>query len=153
MSIVTNITEARFAELVAPLSDLPVAAVWLGDYTALYVEVGEVFGKYDSGRPRAEYSVYLGFDWQFEAESGSGLSSGDPNAKARIADLLSGLSVARVVATTQFELELRFDSDDRIRSADGDSNPEWSIYLPLGSCIGARADSLVVETEPAPVLT
>jgi len=152
VAVVTNITPARFAELVRPLSGLPVAAVWLADYTALYVEVGTVIDAYDSGRPRAEYSVYLGFDWVFESEHGPGLASNERNAKARIGDLLTHQSVASVAATPARELELRFESGDRIRSADRDADPDWSIYLTQERCVAAKSGSLILETEPAPVI-
>ena len=153
MAVVTNITEARFAELAAPLRGLPIAAVWLADYTALYLEIGDLVGSYDSGRPRATYSVYLGFDWAFEAEPGSGLLSSEPDAKVRIAELLAGQEIAGVAANESCELELRFDSGARIRSADRDADPDWTIYLSSGSCIGADRGSLVVESDPAPVVT
>lgn len=152
MAVVTNITPARFAELVGPLSGLPVAAVWLADYTALYVEVGTVVDVYDSGRPRAEYSIYLGFDWVFESAHGSGLASNERDAKARIADVLADQSVASVAATPSRGLELRFDSGDRIRSVDRNADPDWGIHLPSGACLAAESGSLVIETEPAPVL-
>jgi hypothetical protein len=152
VAVVTNITPTRFAELVSPLSGLPVAAVWLADYTALYVELGTVVDAYESGRPRAEYSVYLGFDWVFEPEHGSALASNERDAKARIADLLAHQSVASVAATRARELELRFDSGDRIRSADRDADPDWSIHLPQGRCVAAESGSLVIETDPTPVI-
>ena len=149
MAVVTNITPARFAELVGPLSGLPVAAVWLADYTALYVEVGSVVDAYDSGRARAEYSVYLGFDWVFDPKHGSSLTSDERDAKTRIADLLAHQSVASVAPTLAGELEIRFDSGDRIRSADGDADPDWSIHLPRGRCVAVEAGSLVIEAERA----
>jgi len=152
VAVVANITPDRFAELVRPLSGLPVAAVWLADYTALYVEVGTIVDAYDSGRPKAEYSVYLGFDWVFEPEHGPGLASNEHDAKARIADLLAHQSVACVDATLSRELDLRFDSGDRIRSADRDADPDWSIHLPSGACVAAESGSLVIETEPAPIV-
>lgn len=152
MAAVTNITESDFAELVAPLIGREIAAVWLADYTALYLELGAIVGSYDSGRLRAEYCVYLGFDWEFEAEPKSCLSSSEPDAKVRIEDLVSDQRIAGVSATATLELELLFKSGARIRSSDVDADPAWTIHLPSDSCLGAEANSLVVQTEAAPVV-
>ena len=74
----TPIGEKRFAELAGSLVGLPISTVWLGDYTALYLEIGPLVDVYpDSGRPKAQHTAYLGFHWVLESDAGQELSSTD----------------------------------------------------------------------------
>ena len=122
--------------------------MWLGDFTALYLEIGEVVTSYpDSGRPKAQYCAYLGFDWDVEAEHGGGLSSAESDANSRVTSLLKNRRIAAVVASASLELELHLESGALIRSAAkrGDA-PDWTLYLPSGECVASEAGSIVVET-------
>ncbi len=153
MRACTNITEAEFTELASPFEGQAVASVWLGDYTALYIEIGDVVGSYtDSGRPKAKYCAYLGFDWELKADDEALLTSAEPGAKANIAELLQSRRIAEVVATSSLELELRLDPDARLISVTkAGESPEWTLFLPSGGCLASEASSLVIEAERGPV--
>jgi hypothetical protein len=151
VAVTTPIDEARFAELAGPLVGLPIAAVWLGDYTALYLELGALTDLYpNSGRPKAQHTAYLGFNWLLESDAGQELSSTDPGAATRVADALTGEELAAVTVSPSRELILNLASGRRLCSiASERGEPEWALYLPSGSCIAAEARGLVLESRAA----
>ena len=150
VTVTTSIDEARFAQMVGPLVGLPISAVWLGDYTALYLEIGPLTGVYRSGRPKAGHTAYLGFHWVLESDAGQELSSTEDGAAVRIGSALGGDRVAAVVVSPTCELALALSSRRRIRSvASEPAEPEWALHLPSGSCIAVENCSLVVESRAA----
>jgi len=144
----TPINHTRFAELASPLIGLTVTAPWLGDYTALYLEIGPLTDNYShSGLPKAPYSAYFGFDWTLESRVGQEFSSTDAGAATRIVDALSGQQVTGVEVTPSWELVFALGSEQRLRSLSTDERHEWTLYLPSGSWLAVEANSLVLEAE------
>ena len=151
MAVSTSINEARFAELAGPFTDLPISATWLGDYTALYLEIGPLTDAYaESRRPKAAHTAYLGFHWVLESDAGQELSSTQSGAATRIGSALTGDRVAAVTVSPSSELIIGLASGRRIRSVASEPNePEWAIYLPPGLCVAVEARSLVLESRAA----
>ena len=147
----TPIDENRFAELAGPLVGLPISTVWLGDCTALYLEIGPLTDVYPhSGRPKAQHTAYLRFHWVLESDAGQELSSTDAEAAARIGSALAGDQVSAVMFSESCEIVLALASQRRLRSvASEPAEPEWSLHLPSGSCIAVEARSLVLESRAA----
>jgi hypothetical protein len=150
VAVTTSIDEARFGQIAGPLVGLAISAVWLGDYTALYLEIGPLTDVYPSGRPKAEHTAYFGFHWVLESDAGQELSSTEDGAAVRIGSALTGDRVAAVVVSPTCELALALSSHRRIRSvASEPAEPEWALHLPSGSCIAVEGCSLVVESRAA----
>jgi hypothetical protein len=148
--ISTSIDEARFEEIVDPLVGLPISAVWLGDDTALYLELGPVTDTYPSGRPKAEYTAYLGFRWALESDAGQELSSTQDGGTALIGVTLTGHRITALAVSPACELVLDLSSHHRLCSmASEPGEPEWALHLPSGSCIAVEARILVLESSAA----
>ncbi|NNJ24354.1 hypothetical protein [Alienimonas chondri] len=143
-----SIDEQRFAELTSFAIGLPITRVWLGDYTALYIEIGPLTKAYcQSGRPKAEHTAYLGFQWVLESGAGREFSSTDPDAASRIVTAISGERIRCVTASPSLELILSLHSGRLLRSvASEPDEPEWSLYFPAGSVVYAHEGSLVLES-------
>ena len=140
--------EAHFVDLTQCMVGLPIAATWLGDYTALYLEIGPLTGVYSkSGRPKAQLTAYLGFQWVLESDAGQELSSADPAAAKRIGSTLTGDHIAAVSLSPFYELILTLQSRRLVYSVAADTGEsEWTLYLPTGSCIAVEARRLVLES-------
>jgi hypothetical protein len=142
------IDHARFAELAGPLIGLTVTAPWLGDYTALYLEIGPLTDSYPSGRPKAQYSAYFGFDWTLESRLGQELSSTHASAATQIINALAGQQVTGVEVTSSWEFVLALGSEQHLRSlTTNEQRHEWTLFLPSGSWLAVEANSLVLEEQ------
>ena len=145
-----SIDEARFGQIAGSLVGLPISAVWLGDYTALYLEIGPLTDVYPSGRPKAEHTAYFGFHWVVESGAGQELSSTEDGAAVHIGSALTGHRVAAVAVSPTCELVLEFSAHRRICSVASEAGePEWALHLPSGSCIAVDGRSLVLESRTA----
>lgn len=151
MSAISHIDHAGFLELARPFVGKPVTFAWLGDYTALYLEVGAVTGEYSgSGRPKSDHTAYLGFDWILEREDGPPLASTHPEATQRIEATLTEEVISGLSVSPSFHLAVSFRSGAILRSVAASSrDPDWTLFLPSGQCLAPDANSLVLDSRAA----
>ena len=114
----------------------PVSHVWFGDYSALYLEVGELtpsklIGRDGSlGNPRGDFTVCAGFDWRIERLR-SVYGSRDCTRK-RQRSITSKLLGTMVTSATVYgrlpELQVGFSSGMwLITFGLGRGDPDWSV--------------------------
>jgi hypothetical protein len=121
-----------------------ISHAWLGDYSALYLELGALKDNTATRRdgakrnPRGEVTVYAGFQWRIEREHS--IVGGSGSSPETVESITAGL-VGRTIssASTWGRLpELFLDlSDDHflLTSATSESQPEWTVSF-TGRCAG-----------------
>lgn len=124
------------------LINKPVSCVWLGDYSALYLECGALSpGRLrrdgSVGNPVGEITVYLGFEWLIKQDGSLLKSDTRPVPIQSIVGQLSGVIIISAgLCAKRKNLELVFSHSSRLVTLSGDENdPEWSVSFntnPLG---------------------
>jgi hypothetical protein len=115
-----------------------VSHVWLGDFSALYLELGALNPSRrrrrdgSKGHPRGEITIYAGFSWRIER--GSSIVAGSSSAPSRRLASLKRLRGAKVTAAKYVsrlpELQLRFSNGLWLLTGSTfEGQPQWSISI------------------------
>ena len=112
-----------------------VSHVWLGDYSALYVELGELSpGRIrrngSIGNPRGEITIYVGFDWRIEKiKSIVGGRNASTKKRCSIVEGLLQRTVETVEISSRIpELQIQFSSGLWLVTFNPNAGqPNWSI--------------------------
>ena len=113
-----------------------VSHIWFGDYSALYLELGELTPSKlirrdgSSGNPRGEFTVYTGFDWRIERPR-SVYGSRDCTRR-RQKTITAKLLGTRVTSAGVYgrlpELQIGFSSGMWLTTFGiGRGDPDWSV--------------------------
>ena len=130
--------------LLPELLGKPVSHVWFGDYSALYLEVGELTASDSTRRdgtacnPRGEMCIYAGFDWRIERPR-SIFGSRDCSRR-RQHSMCTGLQGATITSASTFgripELQIGFSNGLWIASFSlYPGNPQWFVSFHKPSTI------------------
>ena len=113
-----------------------VSHVWFGDYSALYLELGELTPSKlirrdgSLGNPRGEFSVYAGFDWRIERpRSVYGSRNCTRRRQRSITAKLLGTNVTSASVFGRLpELQIGFSSGLWLTTFGlGRGDPDWSV--------------------------
>lgn len=122
------------------LVGMKIERVWLGDYTALYLEIGPLTASYaKSGQPKSQHTAYLGFHWVLESNSGQELASSGVGAATSISSAIAGDVVEAITLSPSNELVVSLSSGRRLTSvASNPAEPDWTLYMPTGIYIALQ---------------
>ena len=123
----------------SPLDSLvshTVSHVWFGDYSALYLELGELTPSKlirrdgSPGNPLGEFTVYAGFDWRIERPRSVYGSRNCTRRRQR--SITAKLLGTRVTSASVYgrlpELQIRFSSGMWLTTFGlGRGDPDWSV--------------------------
>jgi hypothetical protein len=122
------------------IARLPVSHVWFGDYSALYLELGELKpGKQrkdgTAGNPFGQITVYAGYSWRLERAgvvySGKANTTDDRH-KVATAVKNSTITTASTVGGT-LDLQVEFSNGFWLVTFDEtEGDPEWSVSFNTG---------------------
>ena len=137
----------EFAQIASRFAGLPVARPWLGDYTALYLEIGSLTGRYQhSGRPKAALCAYVGFDWVLSSPSGHAITSAAAGSAAQAVVALEGAQVVGVRLAPALALAIDLAAGSCLQSlSDPKDDQHWTLYLSDGLCISVRSGEIISE--------
>ena len=112
-----------------------VSHVWFGDYSALYIELGELsLGKVrrngTTGNPRGEITIYVGFDWRIE--KAKSIVGGKNLSRKKRRSIIGGLpqrTIEKIEIVGRIpELQIQFSSSLWLITFNlSASQPDWSI--------------------------
>jgi hypothetical protein len=116
------------------LVGLEVSHTWLGDYSSLYLELGELTAKRrkdgTAGNPEGEITVYAGFGWRVERpRSILGGNKSGQNQWSVLAKKLEGAVVLSAELTGRVpELSIRLSKGFTLATFAADrGQPQWTI--------------------------
>jgi hypothetical protein len=117
------------------LTGKTISHVWCGDYSALYLEIGELFegrayGNGAAGNLCGEITLYAGFDWRFDgpwsAFASDALSAG--RRKVVISSLLGATISSAGLSSGGVELTIATSTGVRlVTHSPTPLNPNWSV--------------------------
>lgn len=122
------------APSLSSLTGHAISHIWFGDYSALYLELGELTSKTRRdgmpAKPCGEFTVYAGFDWRIERLR-SVYGSRDCS-KRRQQTLTTKLLGASVISATTYgrlpELQIGFSNGIWLATFGlGRGDPDWSV--------------------------
>lgn len=136
-----------FTKLVEPLVGLTVALPWKGFGSAIFLELGKLQPVESTRRDHTQGEACVSIEWNWRVEQASSVLYGSSNSGPRIQRGiagLQGLTIAGLSITGQVpELTVTFTNGSILRSMVMlTGNPEWSIKLPDGRWVFARAGQL-----------
>ncbi len=113
----------------------PISHVWFGDYSALYLELGELAPGHvrrdgSLGNPIGEVTVYVGFDWRIERKKAAFITSqARPIQYDALIEQFKGAAIVSIsLSSSSKELEILFSNSNSLVTQTSDSpDPEWSV--------------------------
>lgn len=110
------------------MSSQPVSHVWFGDYSALYLEIGDLTHG-QTRNPTGRFTIYAGFDWRLGY---LGATSARP-ASALLAEHLIGTTVVSAsIGEDGHELEVGFSNGLRLMTF-SQGEPDWCVSFRSGA--------------------
>ncbi len=147
------VTTARpcgeFDALVQPLVGLTVALPWKGYGSAIFLELGQLSPLQSRQQTSNEGEACISVTWDWRVESGSSVLYGSSNSRPRIGHGIRSLMNAKIHGLSLVgevpELAVHFSNGHCLRSmAMISGDPMWSIKLPSGEWLCARAGALLI---------
>jgi len=121
---------------IAEVCGLKVSIIWFGDYSALYLELGELTPQSrkdgSAGHPLGEVTLYAGFDWRVEGpRSIRGGSKSRRSRRGVLAKRLEGSTILKAEVTGRIpELAVHFSNGWWLVTFDAyGGQPEWTIHF------------------------
>lgn len=145
----TVYSAAEFQTLVQPLIGLTVALPWKGYGSAIFLELGELSPLESKRQHHGKGQACISVEWDWRAESSSsilyGSSNNRPKIKRGIATLVGAAIQDISLVGPVPEIVVRFSNGHCLRSmVMAAGHPEWSIKLPGGRWLYAKAGDLMV---------
>ena len=138
-----------FQVLIQPLVGLTVSLPWKGYGSAIFLELGKLAPLKPPRQRHNEGDACISVEWDWRVESGATVLYGSSNSRPKIASgisALQGKTIQSLAVVGQIpELIVHFSNGHCLRSmvmVTGD--PEWSIKLPDGRWVYAKAGSLLM---------
>jgi hypothetical protein len=154
----TRAQQAMFEAFVAPLAGLPVAHVWRGYGSAIFLELGALTpqARLDGspGEPQGEMGLMIEKSWRIEGRRS--ILCGSFDDEARWSRAFACLTEARVVGATTFgrlpEIDLALSTGVHVVSLmTAAGEPSWTLFDRYGErCrwLRVRCGRLLVEEAP-----
>jgi hypothetical protein len=142
----------KFHALVQPLVGLAVSLPWKGYGSAIFLELGVLFPLESTRRQRHQKGeACIAVEWDWRMEAGTKVLFGSSNSRPKMESGIAALRNSTVQSLSVFgpvpELVVQFSNSYRMRTmvmATGD--PEWSVKLPDGRWIYAKAGRILIGT-------
>jgi len=144
-----SVARVRFSRLIEPLIGLPVSLPWKGYGSAIFLELGQLTPSEPKYRNHADGEASIAVQWDWRVEHQSSVLYGSSNSRPVVEHGLAALKGALIehlfIAGEVPELTISFSNGHILRTmvmVTGD--PEWSIKLPDGRWLRARANELLL---------
>ena len=118
-----------------------VSHVWFGDYSALYLELGQLTPG-ATRNPQGQFTIYAGFDWRLE---GGGSNSGGFNSSSTANQLLGTAVTGAKLSVDSSELEVGFSNGVHLITVSL-GEPDWHVsFRPSNLHLCIEGGRLVVD--------
>ena len=101
--------------------------MWFGDYSALYLELGQLTPRLrrdgTPGNPNGRFTIYAGFDWRIWSP---GSISGGSNSPSVASQLLGTTMTLATLSERALELEVGFSNGQRLVTV-SQGGPDWYV--------------------------
>jgi hypothetical protein len=142
--------------LISKILGKKISLAWFSDYSAMYLEIGDLHpGKIllngKTGKPRGEYTIYVGYDWRIERlKTIVGGLNFSKKRHEKLAQILVGKEIIAINCFGRIpEISIEIARNIWISTFGIDGHqPEWSIRIEANpfSCLCVENGEITIDS-------